>query len=1125
MANLQLTLPVWVQHKDRQYHIRPLFMDEPHSQHKRYDIALRNFQRNIRKAFRQYYTNRESLEPLLWFMFSPEVQFETMKLEFTYGKRFFQGKVPVYWFRYVGYTVIGLPSFENEWFIPTEAEANRQEIENAVVEHIQKYARQYKKEQDEEMDMDDFVAAKKEFVDVIEMPLNVREPKIKIREKAADIFKQFFRNDMKFEGRIEIAKTGREFNNEDLEIAYYRDEIAAQIYHHVYGTDNVPIVLLGARKAGKTALLHEAARRYKAENVQHDYFKLDNVWHIDPTRIISGMSVIGMWQKRFEAIIKFAITPNKNYLSRRDKLYFDNVIPLFRIGKSAQNNMNLSDVLKPYLQKKQLQVILECTPEVWSIAGEMDRGFTDLFKVIRIDEPSPETSTRIIGKLRSRLENQHDVQLTNGALLKLMELHRRFHTDKVMIGTVATYLHQLMTKYRSNYINERMVLNEFSQKTHLNHRLTDNKIKIEKAEFEDYFESRLIGQPKAVECMADVLHTIKAQLNNPRRPFGSFLFIGPTGVGKTEAAKVLSSYLFTHEDRLLRFDMNEYIDGNAVNRLVGDFYNPEGQLTAKIRHNPSCVLLFDEIEKAHPDVHNLLLQVLGEGRLTDSLGRTVRFFNTVIIMTSNLGARRAGQQISLQTRDKNRVKDQVYAKAIKDFFRPEFVNRIDKTVIFSQLTAKDIAKITWLQINQLLQRHGFIRRHSILNVSPEVLTSIAQKGFAPEMGARALKRQIEKDLTVLLAEQLVAITPDCPILINLSLEKNQLRPHIVPFQHVAANEHPVLPHFSSKMLEKEHFQQLLEDFAELKADILDFQDEEEERLEALEAPTEADKAVLNNLLVLKESLHALESRLYSIDWAFKHGRGLKFKGSNFNMKMVSKSSQFYEDKDKAFFTGLYFTVQVNDYLNEVAESAQWLVDHSQGFLTELVQEMTWLEFYFAALETNGVEQIALHINPLVTMPEQGEELDSRVNYLLRYLYMPLFDQYSFKKMGNGCIVFPKGAGVHQLFQQEVGIHLFFEPHQTPFPIEVSIYKLDSQDNPLHFSPTQFEDILAQTKTDKKVHEVIRLYHLHQNQNTGKRQIKGNLTDLRTGLLSDLYIEHQDRRLLFYANLPEEFRDV
>ncbi len=285
---------------------------------------------------------------------------------------------------------------------------------------------------------------------------------------------------------------------------------------------------------------------------------------------------------------------------------------------------------------------------------------------------------------------------------------------------------------------------------------------------EDVIEAlrhRISGQDEAVEVMADAICIAKARLNDPGRPLATFLFLGPTGVGKTECAKAVCQYLFGDERQLLRFDMNEYLDAASPARLTGTFCDPEGLLTSAIRRQPFSVVLLDEIEKAHPGVFDLLLQVLGEGRLTDALGRTADFGNAIIIMTSNLGAHETRASFGLRsvaTSDRS-----VYVAAAERFFRPEFFNRIDRLVPFERLTREQIAGIAQRLIGQLLQRDGLIHRRCVLVVDPAAMERVIDQGFHPDLGARALKRSLERQLTQPVAARLAAVAPDAPALIHL----------------------------------------------------------------------------------------------------------------------------------------------------------------------------------------------------------------------------------------------------------------------------------------------------------------------------------------------------------------------
>ena len=329
--------------------------------------------------------------------------------------------------------------------------------------------------------------------------------------------------------------------------------------------------------------------------------------------------------------------------------------------------------------------------------------------------------------------------------------------------------------------------------------------------YED-MKKNIIGQDEAVEKITKAIQRNRAGLKDPNKPIGSFIFLGPTGVGKTQLAKVLAQYLFDTTDALIRVDMSEYMEKFSVSRLVGAppgyvGYEEGGQLTEKVRRKPYAVILLDEIEKAHPDVFNILLQVMDEGRLTDSLGRKIDFRNTILIMTSNIGTRQLkdfGQGVGFNTRasaeDENEHNKYVIQKALKRAFAPEFLNRVDDVVMFNSLEKKHINEIIDIELKGFYQRVETLKYK--LYIAPEAKDFIAEKGFDPQFGARPLKRAIQKYLEDEIAEVIIGsdIAEGDTISVDLNETKDKIVARIVK-QPVVSTETPELPELPAETKE------------------------------------------------------------------------------------------------------------------------------------------------------------------------------------------------------------------------------------------------------------------------------------------------------------------------------------
>ena len=349
----------------------------------------------------------------------------------------------------------------------------------------------------------------------------------------------------------------------------------------------------------------------------------------------------------------------------------------------------------------------------------------------------------------------------------------------------ANVLQQLAAENTSAEINYRQCLALFARRTGLDAKLVDHRQTLKRSDVEEFFTSRLIGQPVAVDAILDVIGIAKSQLSDGKRPLGALLFAGPTGVGKTEAAKLLAEFLFDDAEHLLRFDLNEFVDPGSAQRLIGTFDQPDGLLTSAVRQQPYNVLLLDEVEKAHPEVFDLLLQVLGEGRLTDARGRTVDFTKMIIIMTSNVGAASAATAIGFV--DNEETAQQRFLSAVRGFWKPEFFNRIDRIVPFRRLEREDLAKIADLLIGKLLDRRGFQRRPVTVMGSQDVIDWVVDRGYHEKLGGRAMRRAVERDLVAPIAAIMSGMLPDERAILRLFRSGDGIVPAILPLTHPDPN--------------------------------------------------------------------------------------------------------------------------------------------------------------------------------------------------------------------------------------------------------------------------------------------------------------------------------------------------
>ena len=581
-------------------------------------------------------------------------------------------------------------------------------------------------------------------------------------------------------------------------------------------TKNNP-VLIGEPGVGKTAIAEGLAQRIVNGNVP-EILRNKRIISLSISSMLAGAKYRGEFEERLKKAID-EVQQHKDMI-----IFIDEIHTLVGAG-ATEGAMDAANILKPALARGEFQVIGATTLDEYKKHIEKDAALERRFQPIQVGEPNEEDALEILRGLRDRYEAFHKAKITDDALKAAVTLSSRYITDRFLPDKAIDVVDESASKVRMKVFSaapdvkaledrlntvkkekeaavtsqdfekaaklrdeEQALVKEIDDKKTVAKEESDQKLivteediaavvaqwtgipvtKIAEEEsetllhLEDELHKRVIGQDDAVTAVAKAVRRARAGLKDPKRPIGSFLFLGPTGVGKTELARALASSLFGDESAMIRLDMSEYMEKHTVSRLVGAppgyvGYEEGGQLTDAVRRKPYSVILLDEVEKAHADFFNILLQVLDDGRLTDSQGRTVDFRNTVIIMTSNLGAKAlhknstelgflAPKKAESHSNDSKRIDFQEAKKsvldAVKSHFRPEFLNRIDEMIVFHPLTEEDLTKIVTILMSDVIKRLG--ERDLHLEITPEAMKLLVKEGSDFTMGARPLKRAIQR---------------------------------------------------------------------------------------------------------------------------------------------------------------------------------------------------------------------------------------------------------------------------------------------------------------------------------------------------------------------------------------------
>jgi len=562
------------------------------------------------------------------------------------------------------------------------------------------------------------------------------------------------------EGRSGLTEVGVELVEEARQgrvgRAHYRDEAVRQLIGILDSPHSRAVLLTGPSGVGKTALVHELAHRIALGTVPPSLQEVP-VWHITGGRIIAGMKYLGQWQERCLGVVQ-------TLRNTRGVLFADNLLELLLAG-STQTGHNVGQFLLPFIQSGELAVVAESTPDAMVLAQQLGPSLVQAFRRLPVASFTLDEAFNILEASTARLEKEHRVVFSPVAINRALDVLARFGAMDALPGAGLTLIEQMARVPRGQgaartpdawghfAVEAADAITAFSRSAGFPEALIDPDQLLDVNTVSRFFTDRVVGQSQATELLTNLILVIKSSLNDPERPLGSFLFMGPTGVGKTESALTLADYLFGDRARVVRFDMSEYGYPGSASRLVGGSRG-EGELTRKVREQPFSVLLLDEVEKADPEVFDILLQVLGEGRLTDGTGRTVRFTHTIVIMTSNLGAGRS-KRIGMGGDTSAEAGAQHYREAAQAFFRPEFVNRIDFLVPFTDLVPDALRTIAQGMLGKALGREGFLRRGIAVTWEPTVVELLMKHGFDPRFGARPMKRAVEQQILVPLSRRLV----------------------------------------------------------------------------------------------------------------------------------------------------------------------------------------------------------------------------------------------------------------------------------------------------------------------------------------------------------------------------------
>ncbi len=1095
-----LILPIYVHLHEDLFTVWPLFAPTVVERHGKLERVLFQLARTLRaqlnalgKALRH--------EELARYSFCPDLEYRRIDLALELRRRVARGRFFFVLFEALGRRLAFTPAVPELWFEVQRGESLTARATEVLTHHF----RALEKEDAENFTTPESVALQgTAWITTLDLDIypsqeleagNVLRRAALSPEDVAD-------------GERELYRVGRcldQLYPEDLDRVLLRDRQVEELTRWLRSADRRPVLLLGPPLVGKTALLHEYVYRSVAAR-KDPHRQKNNVWLLAPQRLISGMSYVGQWEQRLLAILKVA--RKHNHI-----LYFDDFLGLYYAGRTSQSDLSVAHVLKPYVERREIRLVCEMTPEAFRVLRERDRGFADLFHLLPLHEPSESETLRILIAVLRQLEGQHRCQFALDVLPTVLDLQRRYVRHLSFPGKAALFLRRLAVKHRKATISREEVLREFQRQSGLALTFLDPRTKLERQEVVAALEKQVLGQPGALNAAADVVSITKARLNDPDRPLASFLFLGPTGVGKTQCAKALADYLFgAGEDeggrendpgRLLRFDMNEFLEAGSAARLVGTFFQPEGLLTAAVRRRPFAVVLFDEIEKAHPEVLDLLLQVLGEGRLTDALGRTVDFTSTILILTSNLGVREAQSQLGY--RSDPQAGTESFIQAAERYFRPEFFNRLDRIVPFNTLGREEVGRIARMLLRDLLQREGLVRRKSILLVQDSAMERIVDQGFDPILGARALKRTLERHLTHPIATRLVQGLPEALTLLQVYSVRGALQVEVAGLEQV-----PVSPAVALRAGLSET------------AEVLERCKRALWRMESAIAPLRPEGEISSGTLAgehyryfqIRDALNAIRGALREWDDRLEESRlptqALPTLPLGPQLRSRASSSTRIpgavpEKALSRIMRELAAAQDLAEYLEEVVRSTGALAS-AESALDRLLDRLALTHLQTQCVQTGSPEEAVLLVwSPLASRTDHTLHLAMGYRNFCgargeSSLGLEVVEQFwDPETLGiPGYALHVRGLAVWPVLQNEVGTHLFCPEHEGLIPVQVFAWPLTPGRSASEVLREQWQARQSWQERLQQGEQTIAEDPLHPGAVVRIYNSRGNTLDLRTG---------------------------